>query len=549
MALRLTSFMLALGVGAIPFPTISVEAHESNPGPVKAKTSAETSSVLTIDADGLHLAARNQRLNVLLTELAQHSGIVFERPEGLKDHPVTASADAADWTSIIRAALQGFNHVDQLNRAGAIERVVITGLNGDGTDSAEPRPSLFTDSGTVKHSTSNTRPLDLAHLPRNAVRPIRLDRARLMTMTFGEELPLSLPSGHQAFVHDNRYTHENGDVTWIGYLKDNGQAFRAVITFGGTEAVGQISTPEALYQIEPGRGQQWLVDIQAAGLSHSPYHSQEPIPPWMAAPAIQSDTSKDRKATQAGDGTSGKPTASADTGSSTPTTIDLLVLHTPNVASGKAITRINQLIALANQAFVDSQVAMSLRLVKAVPVDYPEASDNATALRDLTLGQDVLRKVGAWRQESGADLVTLIRPFNHTAHKGCGSAWLNGADGSALSPSHAFSVVNDGRSGSYYCSDYALAHELAHTMGSAHDRAHASAGGVFPYSFGYATPGSFGTIMSYTHPRLGLFSNPNVSLCRGAPCGVDTTSPAAADNALSLNKVRDRVAGFMPAVR
>jgi hypothetical protein len=550
MTARLKPLLLALGIVAIPFSATSVEVLESSGSPVLIEASIDASGALSIDANGLHLAADNRRLDTLLAELAQNSGIVFDRPEGLKDHPVTVRADAADWASIIRAALQGFNHVDQLNQSGAIERVIITGLNGDGADSATPKPSRFTD-GQVKNSAQNTLPLELAQLPRDAVRPIRLDRARLMAMKLGEELPLSLPSGSRVVVHDNRYTHENGDVTWIGYFKDDGQAFRAVITFGKDGAVGQITAPEALFQIEPGSGQQqWLVDINAAGLSHSPHHGREPIPAWKAASATEGKKFKDRRIAQAADAASGRPSANPDDAdTAAPTTVDLLVLYTPNVASGKAITRINQLIALANQAFVDSRIAMTLRLVKAAKVDYPETSDNSTALRDLTLGRGALRKVHIWRQESGADLVALIRPFKHATQKGCGSAWLNGADGSPLSSSHAFSVVNDGRSGPYFCSDYALAHELGHTMGSAHDRAHAGVGGVFPYSFGHAAPGSFGTIMSYTHPRLGLFSNPNISLCNGAPCGLDANSPAAADNASSLNAVRALVSGFKPAVR
>lgn len=538
MTSRLTSVMLAVGMSVIPFVTASGEALEAAREP--AKTSAVTSGALTVDADGFHLAARHYRLDTLLAELSQIGGIVFDRPESLKDQPVTAKADASDWASIVRAALHGFNHVDQFSRAGAIERIVITGLNGDGTDPPAPGPSLFTE-GVVKNSTQNLLPSNLARLPRNAIRPIRLDRARLMAIKLGEELPLNLPGGQRAFVHDNRYTHENGDVTWVGYLKGDGRAFRAVMTFGDDGAVGQVSTPEGLYQIEPGRGrQQWLVDIQAAGLSHSPQHGRALVPSRTVGTAVEANRPKDRQIS---------PAANSPIDASTPTTVDLLVLYTPGVASGKAITRINQLIALANQAFVDSRVAIALRLVKALKVDYPEAGDNGTALRDLTFGQGALRNVRTLRQEFGADLVALIRPFDHTAHKGCGSAWLNGAGGSPLSPNRAFSVVNDGRSGSYYCSDYALAHELAHTMGSAHDRAYASIGGAFPYSHGYSAPGSFGTIMSYTHPRLGLFSNPEISLCKGGPCGLDAASPAAADNALSLNSARALVAGFKPAVR
>lgn len=550
MTTRLTLGLFALALVAIPLPATSVRAQESGMRPVPVDSSADTSGALTIDAGGFHLSARNIPLDKLLRELARSSGIAFDRPENLKDRSITARAEASDWASIVRAALRGFNYAERLSGAGAIEQVIITGLNGDGADAPASLPSRRTDVAAVTNSARIGLPPELARLPRNAVRPIHLDRARLMAMAFGEELTLNLPGGERVLVHDNRYTHENGDVTWVGYLKDDGQAYRAVMTFGKDGAMGQITALDGLYQIEPGRGQQhWLIDVRAAGLSPSPQHGREAVPAWTAGAAIEDGASKDPKSSRATDRTSGRPTANSDIDTSTPAVIDLLVLYTPNVASGKAITRINQLIALANQAFVDSRVVITLRLVKALRIDYPEDGDNGAALRDLTFGQGALHEVAAWRESAGADLVTLIRPFDHVAHKGCGSAWLNGIGGSPLSPDYGFSVVNDGRSGSYYCSDYALVHELAHTMGSGHDRAHDSAGGVFPYSHGYSVPGSFGTIMSYTHPRLGLFSNPEISLCQGAPCGLDVASPAAANNALSLNAVRMFVAGFKPAAR
>ena len=94
----------------------------------------------------------------------------------------------------------------------------------------------------------------------------------------------------------------------------------------------------------------------------------------------------------------------------------------------------------------------------------------------------------------------------------------------------------------YYCDDFALAHELGHTMGSQHDRANATFQGAYPYSYGYGSSGMFGTIMSYINPRVGKFSNPNIS-CSGSPCGIADS----ADNARSLNNTRATVASFKAA--
>ena len=112
-------------------------------------------------------------------------------------------------------------------------------------------------------------------------------------------------------------------------------------------------------------------------------------------------------------------------------------------------------------------------------------------------------------------------------------------------------MVSDGDNGGFYCSDYALAHELGHNMGSAHDRANASVPGISSYSYGYGIEGSFGTIMSYFDPQVGMFSNP-ATTCSTSPfyaCGIAAGDPNEANNALSLNNVASVVANSVSAVR
>ncbi|MBL3200116.1 hypothetical protein ELP17_35590, partial [Klebsiella pneumoniae] len=64
--------------------------------------------------------------------------------------------------------------------------------------------------------------------------------------------------------------------------------------------------------------------------------------------------------------------------------------------------------------------------------------------------------------------------------------------------------------------------------------------GSYPYAFGSGRSGSFGTIMSYISPVIGRFSNPELHTCAGSACGVATTDPASAHNALAL--INNRVA-------
>jgi hypothetical protein len=97
---------------------------------------------------------------------------------------------------------------------------------------------------------------------------------------------------------------------------------------------------------------------------------------------------------------------------------------------------------------------------------------------------------------------------------------------------------------------YSFGHELAHNMGSNHDRANGSAA-LYPYSYGYwALDNSYRTVMAYDCPnggcsRVPYFSNPNVSY-NGYPTGIsyDVDPNRAADNARSLNEARFVVANF-----
>lgn len=198
-------------------------------------------------------------------------------------------------------------------------------------------------------------------------------------------------------------------------------------------------------------------------------------------------------------------------------TIDVLVLFTPELVTVHgseegARTRIEHLLAISNQAYMDSGIALNLRLASSRLVNYPASNSIDTALDDITFATHAsVSQVATWCRQFGADLVTLVRPFNRTTTSTCGLAWLGGYGGSdiAYDAAYAFSVIHDGSdmSGSgYYCDDLTFPHELGHNMGCAHDHAHASVQGAYSYSYGHGVTGLFGTIMSYINPGVGKFS-------------------------------------------
>jgi hypothetical protein len=103
-----------------------------------------------------------------------------------------------------------------------------------------------------------------------------------------------------------------------------------------------------------------------------------------------------------------------------------------------------------------------------------------------------------------------------------------------------------------------MIHELAHNMGSQHDRESAKGSdgdldpddyGAFTYSFGFktgASAGNFYTVMAYGEngqTDYRVFSNPRITICGGRACGTTTYE----DNARSLNQIAPVIAKFRNA--
>ena len=242
---------------------------------------------------------------------------------------------------------------------------------------------------------------------------------------------------------------------------------------------------------------------------------------------------------------------SADDG----TRIDVMVLYTDGMASahpGSQIdTRIQYLIDQANYALSNSNINTQFNLVHSEKVNYPDDSLNGIneALDDLTENTGVFGNVEDLRTEYGADQVTLLRRF---VDEGCGLAWLLNYDHAG----RAYAVVHDGSKtdgSGYFCSDLTYVHEIGHNLGCAHDRAHASISGRYPYSYGYPDPAKkFRTIMSYDCPggclRIEYFSNPNITY-NGDPIGIAYPNPNSADNARTINQTRVGMAGYRAEVQ
>lgn len=381
---------------------------------------------------------------------------------------------------------------------------------------------------------------------------ITVNTDQIHTLQKGDTLNLSLPNMRQyALVYDRSEVHDSQRASWVGHLKDLGDNYRVVITSDQQGSVGNISTPEGNFVLRTEQGNTWLYDLKALGAKpFEPTKEDIRIPPKTSTLPAQQTSSHLLQ------------NLPLQTPPDTLVTVDVMVAYTTNLLNAlgsvnAVITKINQLVTLTNQAYLDSEVGIQLRLVHTEQVDYNDAVDQSASLDAITNHTGVFSNIGTLRDAKGADLVVLLHPFS-AANNSCGVAWLGGYNGTPMAwyAESGYSVVATGNlANGAYCGEHTFAHELGHNMGSAHDRRTMGSNtttGAYPYSFGYGIDNGFVSIMGYgsfytNAQTVYKFSNPHLTSCFGVACGVGSQLSNAADNALSLNNTRQAVANFRPA--
>ena len=411
---------------------------------------------------------------------------------------------------------------------------------------------------------SNASPLKASEVKRAIqARPghtaVQLNLTALTAMVPASEVNFTLPGlkGRHLLVFERLENGANGAVTWIGHLKVHGKSYRAILTGNQNQAFGRILTPEGEFKLQTDVAGQFLVDTAAAGLKEVlPTHDDMLVPPNAAALKAQSLLQGADEATS--------PPPAQGIAPQPNVTVDVMVLYTPGMVSTLGSvpgvqTRIANLVALTNQTYIDSEVAITLRLVYTALVNYSDSIDISTALSALTNRTDpAFANVANLRAAYGADFVTLLRPY--VGGNACGVGWLGGYNNTPISgySGYAYSAVANGSfGGGGSCSEFTFAHELGHNMGNQHDRrtdAYPSGPGVgaYSYSFGYGLDNAFVSVMAYpssytSAPRIGRFSNPGLFTCLGLQCGVSEFANNSANDALSMNNVRVAVSNFMPS--
>lgn len=409
--------------------------------------------------------------------------------------------------------------------------------------------------------------------------PTAISEAHAFKAVATGEMTVPSPDGSQVKLRYERHVEEiDGNWTWIGRVVGGDPMQEAIITFGEKAVFGSIpqANGKPALSLQTRNGRVFAVQTDPSKVvSATKGHVDMMIP---EAATLRS--SMGAAVSQSAPVSQGATMVAQSAPQTSANTIDVAIGYTPEFATANggasgAATRLVFLINVGNQAFVNSDVNGYLRIVHALQVSYTNTNTNQTALSELTgsNGQSAvtipasLAPLRTARDQYGADIAVLVRKFNTPENEGCGIAWLNGANQTAITAADApwgYAVISDGYDQgtdgkTYYCADETLVHEAAHLMGSAHDRANStnSSGGLqygrYAYSFGYKTSaaaGNFYTVMAYGDTGQishRIFSTPLKNTCGASAnlaCGVANSE----DNARSLNQTIPVVATFRATV-
>jgi peptidyl-Asp metalloendopeptidase len=354
---------------------------------------------------------------------------------------------------------------------------------------------------------------------------------------------------------DEVHKTKDGITTWVGHVGAD-KINRAIFTIKDGKVVGTVHNGILVYQIRPvERSTRGVHTIYEIDQTRFPSEGSHWSPPGRRSFSRNLSSGKIDSYAPAANflHSSTFPITTVSLPGSTQ--IDLLVAYGDDVktAAGTNIdTEIIQAVDDANYTFIDSQIALVLCLVNITHVQgYRGSGIVETDFNCLAFN--------ICDSKANADAADLIRSRRNSMHVDLVSAWVEEGnkcgwaypnDGSPMESDLAYSVVTR----TCATSDYSLAHELGHSMGTRHDRASV---GVQNTNNGQQNYGHFSqaanqrTIMALQDfcpecVRIGFWSNLLNSLAYDdgtSPMG--SASPSnAANNAGVLTANKNTVAGW-----
>lgn len=248
-------------------------------------TSAST-ELFKVPPSTIYQSIQKQSLKTALTQVAQHSGIVFKINTDIGIDVVNQTLAASDWTTAIKTLLSNYNYTI-ITDNGIIKTVIVTGHVGTGSDLVQVTTSVEPidyNAPIILSQKMGDLPSKYNGFPSGSVLPISFPVKELMLLGKGKVAKLDTPLGQFNVAHDSTEQELGGSQTWVGHLNDEGLGYRMMISQGPAGIMGHISTPEGTFNIETTNGSMYLVDTSK--LDHIGFEGD------TVEPAIVADTLK-----------------------------------------------------------------------------------------------------------------------------------------------------------------------------------------------------------------------------------------------------------------
>ncbi|GHF92302.1 Calx-beta domain-containing protein [Thalassotalea marina] len=366
------------------------------------------------------------------------------------------------------------------------------------------------------------------------------DKDHYENLSVGDSFNVNLPQQTSKTAVITQARVIGGTKQLLAYIKHPQQKLPIVITLGPNQFFMRVVTPEHIYVAQGNNNTGSLINENQLLAQHNKQQDDVKLPPSKAkAPSDLANSATFKLPDSA-------KNLSSSNNNRDIAPIKILFVHGLSQSqiddnySGDINTRIQHIIGVTNQIYLDSNVDIEIAATSILSVDYPVENHSDVALDDITYAQhSAFTNIEDIRYQQGADMVVLLRMFVD-GDDSCGLAWANSSISSSINFMYSHTSID--------CGDYVNAHELGHNMGLAHSQAQGDTGYTFPFARGYRIEDAvngFSTVMAYSlanAPKIYKFSNPDI-LCTELACGIDRADTNnGADASYALNQIRFQVA-------
>jgi hypothetical protein len=225
--------------------------------------------------DAVRVQVTDAPLAEVLRDIQRRSGVEFSCAPELADDAISQTVSAGTWEGAIPSLLTGYNYAASWNAQRRLQKVIISGRSGSAKNVMHAKPRAPRGELLAYEPMPAELPEKYRNRHAGSTFGVTIPVRELGSMEPGERIHLTLPVGQFEVVHDQRFEHENGDVTWVGHLSGKGRDYRVIVTSGADGSVGQVATPGGVYSLDWENGRNWLSDLSAS--SFRPGSSEQEV--------------------------------------------------------------------------------------------------------------------------------------------------------------------------------------------------------------------------------------------------------------------------------